>query len=283
MGYYCTGGGTARLKIGVDPVELEMMLDNSNESNIYFEFYKDKTGVDFVDLVHEYAKWYEKDTVSILEVLSPYIEEGEISFTGEDDSHWKYVFVPEKGEFVYYEGAIVYQESGEVDCNRLRQMFVDYVTNDAEGAGDPDYILDALEAVGCNAEIRKALGREREQAYMQGYEDASKRFRIEPCEDCISRGVVMDELNRLGRNAFKDDTDYDNLFAFVDNLPPVTPKHKTGKWILNDNQGVQAVGYLTYHCSECGREICSKCHGKSSLLKEYPYCHCGAEMEGESE
>ena len=37
-------------------------------------------------------------------------------------------------------------------------MFVDYVTNDAEGAGDSDYILNALETVGCNAEIRKALG-----------------------------------------------------------------------------------------------------------------------------
>lgn len=58
----------------------------------------------------------------------------------------------------------------------------------------------------------------------------------------------------------------------------VVQEPKTGHWILNDNQGVQAVGYLTYHCSECGREICSKYHGKISLLKEYPYCHCGAKM-----
>lgn len=60
-------------------------------------------------------------------------------------------------------------------------------------------------------------------------------------------------------------------------------QQKTGHWILNDNQGIQAVGYLTYHCSECGREISSKYHGKISLLKEYPYCHCGAEMEKEYE
>lgn len=55
-------------------------------------------------------------------------------------------------------------------------------------------------------------------------------------------------------------------------------KPKTGRWILNDNQGLQAVGFLTYHCSECGREIGSKYHGKISLLKKYPYCHCGAKM-----
>jgi DNA-directed RNA polymerase subunit RPC12/RpoP len=58
---------------------------------------------------------------------------------------------------------------------------------------------------------------------------------------------------------------------------------RKGHWILNDNQGVQAVGCLTYHCSECGREISSKYHGKTSLLKEYPYCHCGAKMESEVE
>ena len=56
---------------------------------------------------------------------------------------------------------------------------------------------------------------------------------------------------------------------------------KTGHWIRNDYQGVQAVGFLTYHCSECGREISSQYHGKISLLKEYPYCHCGADMRGD--
>lgn len=67
----------------------------------------------------------------------------------------------------------------------------------------------------------------------------------------------------------------------LEELPSAQPKIKTGHWVLNDNQGVQVVGHLTYHCSECGREISSKYHGKISLLKEYPYCHCGAKMEGE--
>lgn len=47
--------------------------------------------------------------------------------------------------------------------------------------------------------------------------------------DCVSRAEIIDELNRLGRNAFKDDTDYDNFFAFVDSLLPVTPQEP--KWI----------------------------------------------------
>lgn len=56
-----------------------------------------------------------------------------------------------------------------------------------------------------------------------------KKLEQEPCEDAVRRTEVIDELNRLGRNAFKDDTDYDNFFAFVDSLPSVTPQES--KWI----------------------------------------------------
>ena len=70
----------------------------------------------------------------------------------------------------------------------------------------------------------------------------------------------------------------DEVLEFLD-ISVKMREPKTGRWIKNKEQGVQADGYLTYHCSECGREICSKYHGKMSLLKEYPYCHCGARME----
>lgn len=81
--------------------------------------------------------------------------------------------------------------------------------------------------------------------------------------------IKFDEDNKLKELVKK---------AFLTVIPQEPRK---GHWVLNDNQGVQAVGYLTYHCSECGREISSKYHGKLSLLKEYPYCHCGAKMESE--
>lgn len=48
----------------------------------------------------------------------------------------------------------------------------------------------------------------------------------EPCEDAVSRDDILNELNRLGRNAFKDDTDYDSLFTFVETLSTVQPKEK---------------------------------------------------------
>ena len=97
----------------------------------------------------------------------------------------------------------------------------------------------------------------------------------EPFNDCISRKMALEPYQTL------DDNDTICIWLLRKNIeqqPSVTPQSKIGKWMLNDNQGIQAVGYLTYHCSECGREINSKYHGKISLLEEYPYCHCGAKM-----
>lgn len=47
------------------------------------------------------------------------------------------------------------------------------------------------------------LHREREQAYMQGYEDASKKFRQEPCEDAISRQEVLESSQSSGQRHFR--------------------------------------------------------------------------------
>lgn len=59
-------------------------------------------------------------------------------------------------------------------------------------------------------------------------DELARKLEQKPCEDTVNRAEVVDELNRLGRNAFKDDTDYDNFFAFLDSLPSVTP---TQEWI----------------------------------------------------
>lgn len=96
------------------------------------------------------------------------------------------------------------------------------------------------------------------------------------CDDCVSRQAVL-KINENHHGKMPNHINFE-IWNEIKALPPVLPKREQGEWILNDNQGIQAVGYLTYHCSKCGREISSKYHGKISLLEEYPYCHCGAEM-----
>lgn len=98
-------------------------------------------------------------------------------------------------------------------------------------------------------EVYKQIIYERDIAIEQlrelGYELGEK---IRISDDCVNRQAVIDELNRLGRNAFRDDTDYDNFFAFVDSLPPVTPTHGTCKdcrWLVTDEDG-------NYYCIQTG-------------------------------
>ena len=87
------------------------------------------------------------------------------------------------------------------------------------------------------------------------------------CEDAISRQAVLDLIynswkhNGVGENY--GELSIDALKA----LPPVTPKQKMGKWIIVDD-----CEHFIAKCSECGRIEDSR------MIKNYPYCHCGAKM-----
>lgn len=51
-------------------------------------------------------------------------------------------------------------------------------------------------------------------------------------------------------------------------------ERKTGRWIIsNTNSKVTA-----YKCSECGRIVYDD--AGYDVSKDYPYCHCGADMRG---
>jgi hypothetical protein len=74
----------------------------------------------------------------------------------------------------------------------------------------------------------------------------------EPCEDTISRRAVLDRMQM--RMSGKE------LYKAVYDLPPVTPKQRTGHW--QDTAGL-------YFCSECD----------CGYARAYQFCpNCGAKM-----
>lgn len=55
---------------------------------------------------------------------------------------------------------------------------------------------------------------------------------------------------------------------------PTIEERKSGKWIIkNTNSRV-----TTYKCSECGRIV--RDDTGYDVSKDYPYCHCGADLRG---
>ncbi len=120
MGYYASGSGSAKLKKGTDKEALAKILDGI-ESGIGFSFYVNGE-YDYIDMCHEYEKWYDDETDEFLSALIPYIEDGDMSFSGEDDCYWRYVFKPEEGKWEYEYARIVYDLSDFSDEELMAEV-----------------------------------------------------------------------------------------------------------------------------------------------------------------
>lgn len=95
---------------------------------------------------------------------------------------------------------------------------------------------------------------------------AIKALEQEPCEDCISREQVF--------KCFTWTNTKDEVYRRIQELPPVTPQPKMGRWEYVQYDNNPNIG--NWHCSEC-RGICTEMH---SIEDAYNYCpNCGAKME----
>ena len=63
----------------------------------------------------------------------------------------------------------------------------------------------------------------------------------------------------------------------INDMPTIEPRKK-GRWI---KKTIKKKIENDYSCSECGRHV-SVMRGYDVRMV-YPFCHCGAEMEGQDE
>ena len=67
--------------------------------------------------------------------------------------------------------------------------------------------------------------------------------------------------------------------------------NKAATWVLTDTRG---LCHHTFTCSECGRIVTATKHFNSEgyydmrttvkeLMEDYPYCHCGAKMNKDTQ
>ena len=111
----------------------------------------------------------------------------------------------------------------------------------------------------------------------------------EPCEEAVSRQAVLSKIKKVcfseewgqfrvdnGSNGQRD-----FLINYIEQLPPVTPQPKMGRWIEVDIGNCRA----TLKCSVCDRVIEPTFtfgeYSYEDINRYYPYCHCGAKMEVE--
>ena len=104
------------------------------------------------------------------------------------------------------------------------------------------------------------IHREKEQAYMQGYEDASKKYRQEPCEDAISRQAVQDYIAKyLSQYLYEDVRQaVETIDTYIGDMPSVNPQEqKTGHWKHDkcDVCGASRPPLLDNYCPNCGAKM----------------------------
>ena len=96
----------------------------------------------------------------------------------------------------------------------------------------------------------------------------------EKCGDCVSREWLYNECLKIQCDKKERYFDIDDVRKLIVKAPSVEPEIKVGKWIsISRDDDMEEF----YCCSLCKREIILY---PGETLKDYPYCHCGAKMEG---
>ena len=113
---------------------------------------------------------------------------------------------------------------------------------------------------GCDRLCRKCDLVLEDKEIINAYDMAINLLQAEPCEDAISRQVVLDMMQM--RMSGKE------LYKAVYDLPPIQPKTKAGKWIPI---------YGNVKCSVCGNVKDGRSVGKATHYCDF----CGAKMESE--
>lgn len=100
--------------------------------------------------------------------------------------------------------------------------------------------------------------RRKEDSYICKYFHLS----AEPCERCVSLQAALDAFNlsEKTRKYGGDHSGYDTMALYeiqdvLEDLPPVTPKQKMGRWIKekkHHKDDFQEFDYWDVRCSECG-------------------------------
>ena len=95
--------------------------------------------------------------------------------------------------------------------------------------------------------------------------------------DLISRQAAIDALEQAKEQYFDRRVIIGKMQDVVSNLPSAQPERIKGHWVEI------ASSNHTYKCSVCGRLLVNITDGKNNVAKNYPYCHCGADMRGEQD
>ena len=118
---------------------------------------------------------------------------------------------------------------------------------------------------------------------IDSFDRVTSDIKQQPCENCISREAVDEYITNLLSGYLYDEerTRLEDLTAYIWELPSVTPKQKTGRWLMpQQDDGMSDPIYYQVRCSECGFDLDPQTwHMELHQYGADKYCpNCGARM-----
>ena len=109
----------------------------------------------------------------------------------------------------------------------------------------------------------------------EGHREYWEKQKLKHTEDAISRQAAISNIREMAEWHTGDAFNADRVIQHLKNLPSVTPKQRTGRWIYTD--------YHNWCCSECGgnpHRGTGFVPNKDGMKIQWKYCNlCGAKME----
>ena len=119
MGYYAYGNGSVLLKNGINKEELFKKLDEKLNDAFGLEYEFNKAGM--IDIT-DYENYSAEDIMEFLNILIPYIKEGSIEYSGDDDYHWKFVFNEKDQKWDEFDGEVYYSLEDFSDNDLIEEL-----------------------------------------------------------------------------------------------------------------------------------------------------------------
>ena len=95
--------------------------------------------------------------------------------------------------------------------------------------------------------------------------------KLQPCEDAISRELILNEITLIAKVKAKSDAQkklMGRCMFVIEHMPSVNPQ-KTGRWIEVTDEETLTTRTYHYECSECGTHL--------KAVEKTRYCsECGA-------
>lgn len=114
MSYYASGSGY--IDVGSARPSEQALRDLAEHGGLDFQLVEPNQYSPYytIDVLHEYGNYSEEDVIDFLSMTGRALQilGGTIEFSGEDDSHWRFVWNGKDGRWYEQNGSVEYESPG---------------------------------------------------------------------------------------------------------------------------------------------------------------------------